>query len=488
MSHAAELGGAELSLIRSLRTLPTDHRPVRLLWLSEGPAVEQLRTLGLPVDVIPLDEGVLDTHRFAATGRGLGRRVAGTTRTAVAVARWLRRHDVGLVMTTSMKALVVGTVAAGLARRPVVWWVHDRISPDYLPGPLVRALRAGARRIPRAIVVNSEATAATLPAARHVHIAYPGFAPEQARPTPRPRPAGPPVVGLVGRISPTKGQLEFVRAAAILRATHPDARFRIIGAPMFGAEDYAEHVAREARRLGISDAVELTGFIPDTRPELDAMSVCVHASPVPEPFGNVVVESMVRGVPVIATNAGGVPEILAPDGVEPLGLLVPPGDVAALARAITAALDDPDTAEARAARAHASATVRFPAACTMAVLTTVWDEVIGAWRPSVPPRREWPAGSAYRPPADVAWVTGQPGEDDVAPVHVARLPEGPINLLAGSAAVIWRAATSAAPGAWLDVVAAELGGSVDELRPQVEEFVDSLVASGLLEGNDPQSG
>lgn len=490
IGHAAELGGAELSLIRSLDTLPHDHRPIRFLWLSDGPVVDALRGLGLPVDVIALDPRALSTDRFAAAaGRGL-RLSASGSRTALAVASWLRRHDIGLVMTTSMKSLVVGTVAARLARRPLVWWIHDRVSADYLPTRLVRALRLGARTLPEAVIVNSWDTARTVPGVRHLAVAHPGFAPDRARPEPRPRPAGPPVVGIVGRISPTKGQLEFVRAAAIVRRAHPEARFRIIGAPLFGAQPYLDRVVEEIARLGIEDGVELVGFVADTTVELDAMTVCVHASPVPEPFGNVVVEAMVRGVPVIATDAGGVPEIIRPDDEDPLGLLVPPGDVAALAEAITAVLDDPDRAQERAARAHRSAVARFPASGMLAVVLQVWDDVLGPRPSRIPPAPvAWPAETAYRPPSAVAWLIGTARADEtVPPVHLARLPDGPINLLEGSASVIWQAATTAPESAWLDSVATGLGASVEDIRPHAEEFVADLVRVGLLEDNRPPIG
>ncbi|TGJ94393.1 glycosyltransferase family 1 protein, partial [Actinotalea fermentans ATCC 43279 = JCM 9966 = DSM 3133] len=82
----------------------------------------------------------------------------------------------------------------------------------------------------------------------------------------------------------------------------------------------------------------------------DGCDVCVHASPVPEPFGQVVVEAMVREVPVVATRAGGVVEILAGTSGDPapLGELVEPGDVESLARGISAVLADPEAAAGRA--------------------------------------------------------------------------------------------------------------------------------------------
>jgi glycosyltransferase involved in cell wall biosynthesis len=104
---------------------------------------------------------------------------------------------------------------------------------------------------------------------------------------------------------------------------------------------------------------------------MDALSVCVHASPVPEPFGQVVVEAMARGVPVVATAAGAVPELL--DGGR-LGYLARPGDVPDLARAIERALDDPNGAAVTEAAWHA-ATTRYTATRSAEQLLEVWRAV-----------------------------------------------------------------------------------------------------------------
>src|SRR5699024_1520307 len=122
---------------------------------------------------------------------------------------------------------------------------------------------------------------------------YPGLDAEQVLDPalPVPRRTGPPVVGIIGRVSPTKGQLELVRAAPRILRHRPDVRLREVGGPLFGAEDYQARVRAEAERLGVAPHVEWVGAVLDTRAELDTMMVCVHASPVPEPFGQVVVEA-----------------------------------------------------------------------------------------------------------------------------------------------------------------------------------------------------
>ena len=171
--------------------------------------------------------------------------------------------------TTSLKADLIGVPVARLARRPLVWHVHDRIATDYLPPAMVRLLRGLARRAPHHVVANSHATAATLPGVRgHRRASRAGSGP--VRPAPRLRqPAGAPLVGMVGRISPTKGQLVLVRAAALVLVNHPEARFVIVGEASFGAEDYAKEVRSEIARLGLTDRFVLTGFVRDPVVEID---------------------------------------------------------------------------------------------------------------------------------------------------------------------------------------------------------------------------
>ena len=93
----------------------------------------------------------------------------------------------------------------------------------------------------------------------------------------------------------------------------------------------------QARRLGISDRVVFRGFREDVWAELSLIHLLVHCSLIPEPFGQVVVEGMAAGVPVIAADAGGPAEIIT-HNVN--GMLTAPGDVVALAAAMGRIRDD----------------------------------------------------------------------------------------------------------------------------------------------------
>lgn len=379
LDHTAQLGGAELALLRTCRALDPARVAVTVVLFAEGPLVARLREAGVAVRVLPLDPRIAQTDRAAA-----GRSVAAAARSAAAtlpfvgrLVRLLRELRPDVVHTTSLKADLIGLPAAALARTPLVWHVHDRVAEDYLPAPVARVLRVLARRGPRHVVVNSRATARTLlPLPRGWTLAYPGLAPEQvaADPAARPAPAVP-VVGLVGRVSPTKGQREFVAACAQLADRYPAARFRVVGAALFEEAGYEAELRAQVAALGLTDRVELTGWVADPVAQIDGLSVLVHASPVPEPFGQVVVEGMARGVPVVATAGGGVDEIaVAADGT-PRCLVVPPRDVPALAAAVARVLDHPEEAAARADRAWRDVQADYAVAGTAERLTAVWQRV-----------------------------------------------------------------------------------------------------------------
>ena len=379
LDHSAELGGAELAQLRLIPALGPDIE-TQVVLFSDGRLRTELEAIRVPVDVVELDRDLsdIDRHRVA---RMSWENLIWALRLVPFLYRLtsrLRQLRPDVILTTSLKADLLAVLPACATGSPLVWHVHDRVSPDYLPPSMVKLVRWAAR-FPAAIIANSQATARTLPPGSTV--AYPGFSPEQVGPARDSACTSAPVVGLIGRISRTKGQLEFVRAARQVLEHHPDVTFRIIGGEMFLNDDYATEVRAEIRRLGIDERVDWVGFVPDTTAELDRLDVFVHASPVPEPFGQVIVEAMIRGVPVVATRAGGVVEILS-DTLGDLGILVPPGDSTALGAAILKVLDDPARGAEMAARARASALTRFPIAHTGAIVSSVLSRAARHPRPS----------------------------------------------------------------------------------------------------------
>jgi glycosyltransferase involved in cell wall biosynthesis len=187
------------------------------------------------------------------------------------------------------------------------------------------------------VIANSRATLATLEGLRGPVAVIPEPVRHQAFGARTPRNCGPFVAAMVGRIASWKGQDVFLRAFA---EAFPEGAERavIIGAPLFGEEEYERSIRALVDRLGLWERVELRGFSEDVAAELAEVDALVHASVIPEPFGRVIVEGMAAGLPVIAAGAGGPDEIVT-DGID--GLLYPPGDAGSLAARLRRVATDP---------------------------------------------------------------------------------------------------------------------------------------------------
>ena len=374
LDHCAALSGAEIALARLLPSLPEVDPHVVLA--EDGPLVEVLRRSGVSVDVRPLTDSARSLGRGEVRPAQLPLRVAlDTGRHVLELAAHLRRLEPDLVHTNSLKAGLYGSLAARLAGVPVVWHARDRIAPDYLPAPAVRLVRAAVRRLPSAVLANSRSTLDTLalpvrPDRPAVVVGDPYQPPDVlGRPE---RPQDVVVLGMVGRLAAWKGQDVLLAALERLGTTTP-WRAVVVGSAMFADADYEAQLRTEVLERGLADRVSLVGFRPDVAAELAGMDVLVHASVIPEPFGQVVVEGMAAGLPVVASAAGGPLEIIRHD-VD--GLLVPPGDVGALAAALRRLLEEPQLRRRIGAAARVRAQDYVPDAIGP-VVTGVYREVLG---------------------------------------------------------------------------------------------------------------
>jgi glycosyltransferase involved in cell wall biosynthesis len=139
-------------------------------------------------------------------------------------------------------------------------------------------------------------------------------------------------IGSVGRLSVEKGHRYLIEALPALRIQIPKLRLVVLGD---GPE--RPRLERQVRRLGVSDAVYFAGFHNDVSSWMQAFDLLVNPS-LTEGLPNVLLEAMALGTPVIATAVGAVPELLGDDR---FGLVVPPGDSAALGRAVYQLASDP---------------------------------------------------------------------------------------------------------------------------------------------------
>ena len=149
-------------------------------------------------------------------------------------------------------------------------------------------------------------------------------------------------VGIIGRITPIKGHLHFIKAMAKVFRVVPTIKIWIVGDAPASKEAYKEQIHVLVRRLGLGPYTEFLGTqrnIPEILAHLDLL---VLATTTHEAFGRVIIEAQASGVPVVATEVGGVVDIIEN---EKTGLLVPPADPKAMAEAIVRYFKDPQLSQ-----------------------------------------------------------------------------------------------------------------------------------------------
>jgi glycosyltransferase involved in cell wall biosynthesis len=264
---------------------------------------------------------------------------------------WLRRRKIAVVHACDLYANIFALPGAALARVPVRIGSRRELAPPDKTRAHLTAQRL-AYRFAHRVVANSTAAAARIasegvPDARISVIPngidLSAFTPAPARDRRR-------IVATVANLRQEKGHDVLLRAAAIVLQQVPDARFRIIGdGPMRGA------LLDLAAALGVAPAVEFLGHREDVASLLAASDLYAFPSRT-EAFPNGLIEGMAAALPVIASGVGGMLELVEH---QRNGLLVPPDDEAALARAILDLMGDETTAAMLAQTARQTIESRY---------------------------------------------------------------------------------------------------------------------------------
>jgi glycosyltransferase involved in cell wall biosynthesis len=343
VSSHAELGGSERYLEQLLGALDGVD-PALVVALADGPFVARLRALGQRPVVV-------------ATGPG----PVAIVRSARALRRHVRRSGARVVHANGVKAALVAVLAGIGGGPPVVWVKHD-FSWD-------GALARGIARRSRLVVGVSEAVVAGLDGRAELRVVRTGLPHHRldrsgaraALVAARPALDGAALVTLVGRLHPVKGHLVALDALELVRAAVPTARLLLVGGEDPNEPAHATRVRARVAERGLDGAVVDLGHRDDAL-EVVAASDVVLVPSVPddrgfgrEGFGLVALEAMAAGTPVVASADGALPEVLGGCGV-----LVPPGDVRALADATLGLLKDDDRRAALAACGQARARASFP--------------------------------------------------------------------------------------------------------------------------------
>jgi glycosyltransferase involved in cell wall biosynthesis len=195
--------------------------------------------------------------------------------------------------------------AAALARlnTPVLFHAHTALTTPaqrWLAGIALRELNAQV-----AAVSNSVAESWR----RFAHVKVVRNAVTGSPSGPAPRSEGAPRIGCIGRISPEKGQREFLRAASLILTAIPEAHFFVYGSALFG-DEAAKQYERDVRMAAENMPVQFPGWVDEVYDAFANLDLLLVPSVWQEPNALVILEAFAAGVPVIGFRAGGIPEFL----------------------------------------------------------------------------------------------------------------------------------------------------------------------------------
>jgi glycosyltransferase involved in cell wall biosynthesis len=276
-----------------------------------------------------------------------------------------RAKEYDLIYANTQKALVVGAIASFVARRPLVYHLHDILSREHFSPTNLRVAVTLANRCASLVIANSQASKAAFIQAGGkqdiVQVVYNGFEPKNYQiPENEVQElrnklglAGQFVVGHFSRLSPWKGQHILIHA---LTQCPDNVTAILVGDALFGEQEYVQELHAKVATLGLENRVKFLGFRADIPQLMSACDVVAHTSTAPEPFGRVIVEAMLCGKPVVAAKAGGAIELVE-DGIN--GCLVTPNHPQELAQVINNWIQQPEITASLAKNAQISASQRF---------------------------------------------------------------------------------------------------------------------------------
>ncbi|MGE0606328.1 MAG: glycosyltransferase [Pirellulales bacterium] len=260
------------------------------------------------------------------------------------VARLVRQEGYSLIHAHTPRSLLVGRVAAALARVPLVYHIHSQTTTEVHPGwncrlnaIMERLCLFGASAV-IAVSASAQGFARRQRIADRLIRLVPNGIPVRKELVPhQPTVRGQQsdnkqewTLGTVALFRPRKGLEILLEALSRLRGEGWPVRLRAVGP--FETPEYEREVRQRSEQLGLQEVIDWPGFTTDVEAELERMDLFVFPSLLAEGMPMVVLESMAAGVPIVASRVDGVIDVLGDDA--DAGLLVPPGDAAALVKAI----------------------------------------------------------------------------------------------------------------------------------------------------------
>jgi glycosyltransferase involved in cell wall biosynthesis len=324
----AQIGGAETNLLAILRDLNrSDFNPCAVLCPREGPLLDESRKMGMKgVAVRYHSYWSKKPYLFLKTMRELTRLVTS--------------NEVDIIHLNHQFLINFSVLTSFFTRRPLI--CHCRgIEGDRFMNRYKRWFNKATR-----IIAVSHAAAANLAEygvrPEKIQVIHDGIDVSRFNGSARSNVLRREysfsdddfVIGYVGRPEPEKGLEDLLVAAREVCMREKNVRLAVVGEPMLPGRDYIGELKQLASHLGLNGKVVFTGFrddVPEVYRDLDLMVLPTWR----DAFPNVLLEAMASRVPVIATNVGGIPEIVKNGET---GTLIEPKDIQGLTKAIVSSI------------------------------------------------------------------------------------------------------------------------------------------------------
>jgi L-malate glycosyltransferase len=318
-NHTGKVSGAERVLLMALKRLDRERFDPVVVCPAEDTLAADVSELAIPVrNVRQLNA------RFTLRPDRLAGYVVSFWRSMSELRAVVRSVEPGILHANSVRAGMVASVATIGMRLPVVWHLHDEM-PRH---PITTAINWFAALSPRVRLISTcRVVAETFGGPQYkffkknspVRVVENAIELERFEKDPTARERirkelgiglEQPLIGTVGLITPRKGQLGLIRAFADVRREIPDAVLLIVGAAMFNKDElYLERLKSAVAELGLGDSVHFAGprkDVPAIMQSIDLLAVNSQS----ETLLLVAIEAMACGTPVVATNVGGIVEII----------------------------------------------------------------------------------------------------------------------------------------------------------------------------------
>jgi glycosyltransferase involved in cell wall biosynthesis len=360
------VGGSQISAAILIDALDRSRYMPRVILHEPGPLADYLNERSIEFEYLPV-------RAYIGPGHGAFANAGHLAMMTPVLGRFLKRRGMSIVHTQDGRMNQTWGLAARLGGIRFIW--HQRSM--YAPSRLTRLAMTLANRV----ICNSGFVRQGLPSrVREAALVLENPFETDGRPLDRDEARGQllhelglsedaQAVAFIGNLTAQKRPEVFLRAAAEIRdGTGTPIQFLIFGRDRDGLQS---RLAALAKELGIGDAVHFMGFRDPIAPWLAAADLLL-APEVDDAFGRTLVEAMLAGTPVVASDSGGHREIIESGKT---GLLTPPDGVSDMAATALSLLRDPRRSAEISHRAREAAIARYAISAHAAAIMDIYDQL-----------------------------------------------------------------------------------------------------------------